>query len=44
MSNKKYSPEQISKLKRNEYVKLCSEKYITFTDEFKLLCIEQDTL
>lgn len=44
MSHKKYNREQISELERNKYVKSCSEKYITFTDEFKLLCIEQDTL
>lgn len=44
MSHKTYSKQQVEELLSNEYVAWCSEKYITFTDEFKLLCIEQDNL
>lgn len=44
MSSKRYSQDQIEELLANKYVKWCSEKYITFTDEFKLLCIQQDNL
>ena len=44
MSHKKYSEDQVVELLSNEYVKSCSEKYITFTDAFKVLCIEQDNL
>lgn len=44
MSHKRYNKEQIQELEWNKYVQSCSEKYISFTDEFKLLCIEQDTL
>ena len=32
----KYNQEQIKELKMNKYVKDCTEKYITFTDEFKI--------
>ncbi|HMS91734.1 MAG TPA: hypothetical protein PKC87_05915 [Candidatus Absconditabacterales bacterium] len=44
MSTIKYTKEQREILLGNTYVKKCSEKYITFTDAFKLLCIEQDAL
>lgn len=36
MANIKYSEAQIKELKENKYVKDCTEKYITFTDEFKI--------
>ena len=44
MTNIKYTTPQVSKLRENKYVKSCSKKYITFTDQFKLFCIEQDNL
>ena len=36
MSNKEYNKEQIELLKTNKYVKDCTAKYITFTDEIKI--------
>lgn len=36
MAKIKYTREQIKELKENKYVKDCSEKYLTFTDEFKM--------
>ncbi len=36
MAKIKYTAEQIKELKKNKYVKDCTEKYITFTDEFKM--------
>ena len=36
MAEIKYSATQIEELKQNKYVKDCTEKYITFTDEFKI--------
>ena len=36
MAGIKYNKEQIKELKDNKYVKDCTEKYITFTDEFKM--------
>ena len=36
MARIKYVAEQIKELKNNKYVKDCTEKYITFTDEFKI--------
>ena len=36
MAKIKYTQFQISELKQNKYVKDCTEKYITFTDEFKM--------
>jgi hypothetical protein len=36
MAGIKYNNEQIRELKGNRYVKDCTEKYITFTDEFKI--------
>jgi hypothetical protein len=44
MSKKQYSLEQIEELQIHKHVKSCSEKYITFTNEFKIFCIEQDNL
>jgi hypothetical protein len=44
MSHIKYSPEQVKELDNNSYVASATSKYITFTSEFKLLCIEQDEL
>lgn len=32
----KYNQDQIKELKMNKYVRDCTEKYITFTDEFKI--------
>lgn len=42
MSHKKYSSHQIEELLWNEYVKSCTEKYITFTDAFKIYCLKQN--
>ena len=36
MATIKYNQTQIEELKMNKYVKDCTEKYITFTDEFKI--------
>lgn len=36
MSNKEYNKVQIELLKTNKYVKGCTSKYITFTDEIKI--------
>lgn len=36
MAKIKYTQEQIIELKKNKYVTDCTEKYITFTDEFKM--------
>lgn len=36
MAKIKYNDLQIAELKQNKYVKDCTEKYITFTDEFKM--------
>ena len=38
----KYNKTQIEELKKNKYVKNCSSKYITFTDEFKIKVLELD--
>lgn len=35
-----YSSEQILQLKTNKYVKNCTERYITFTDECKIQVIK----
>ena len=43
MSHIKYSPEQIEELESNKYVASATSKYITFTSEFKLLCMQQDS-
>ena len=32
----KYNDSQIKELKQNKYVKDCTQKYITFTDKFKI--------
>jgi len=42
MSNKEYSEEQIGILKVNKYVRNCSSKYITFTDELKIEALKMD--
>lgn len=42
MSSIKYNPEQIQELESNKYVASATSKYISFSNEFKLLCIEQD--
>jgi len=42
MSNKEYSKEQIEILKANKYIKNCSSKYITFTDEIKIEALKLD--
>jgi hypothetical protein len=36
MAGIKYNIKQIEELKNNKYVKDCTQKYITFTDEFKI--------
>lgn len=41
MSGIKYSAEQQRELSSNKYVKQCSEKYIQFTDAFKIYCLQQ---
>lgn len=38
----KYTKEQIEELKNNKYVKDCTEKYLAFTDEFKVKVLELD--
>ena len=43
MSNSNYTKEQIKELKENKYVENCSNKYISFTDKFKLEAIKLDT-
>lgn len=40
MSGIKYNEEQIQELERNKYVRKCSSRYITFTDEFKIKWLE----
>jgi hypothetical protein len=40
MAEIKYSNEQIQELKSNKYVKDCTEKYLSFTDEFKILVLK----
>lgn len=40
MAEIKYSETQIEELKQNKYVKDCTQKYITFTDEFKILVLK----
>lgn len=42
MSKQEYTIEQIEELQNNSCVKICSSKYITFTDEFKLKALELD--
>jgi hypothetical protein len=43
MSKSDYSPEQIMLLKANlQYIKDCSSKYITFTDECKIEALKLD--
>jgi hypothetical protein len=42
MDKLKYSKEQIIKLKQNTYVKNCTSKYLSFTDEFKIKALELD--
>jgi hypothetical protein len=40
MSKFEYTKEQIQELIGNTYVKSCTSKYITFTDEFKVKAVE----
>jgi len=42
MAELKYSKEQIIELKKNKYVKNCTAKYLSFTDEFKIKALEFD--
>ena len=42
MSNKWYTKEQIQELLNIKYVKSCTSKYISFTDEFKIKALELD--
>ena len=44
MSQVTYNPEQIQELESNKYVASATSKYITFSSEFKLLCMQQDRL
>ena len=37
-----YTPEQIEVLKSNQYVKECTSKYISFTDECKINALKLD--
>ena len=43
MSKIEYTEEQIKELLNNPYIKDCSSKYITFTDEFKIKALELDS-
>lgn len=42
MSGIKYNKTQIEELKANVYIKAVTEKYITFTDKFKIQALELD--
>jgi len=42
MGKTRYNIQQIEELERNQYVTSATSKYISFSNEFKLLCIEQD--
>lgn len=42
MSGIKYNQAQLEELRRNKYIKTVTEKYITFTDEFKIQALELD--
>lgn len=42
MSKRKYTKEEMYILRQNKYVKKCSEKYITYTDEFKIKWLEMN--
>lgn len=42
MSKIEYTKKQIQELLKNPYVKNCSNKYITFTDKFKIKALELD--
>ena len=42
MSKIEYTQEQIQELISNPNVKSCTTKYITFTDEFKIIAIKLD--
>lgn len=41
MSGIKYTRQQQEELNLNAYVRKCSEKYIQFTDAFKIFCVKQ---
>lgn len=42
MTKVPYTPEQIQILQSNQYVKSCSEKYITFTDNCRITALKLD--
>ena len=42
MAGIKYNETQIQELRKNKYIKAVTEKYITFTDEFKIKALELD--
>lgn len=42
MAEIKYTKAQMEELRANKYVKSLTQKYITFTDEFKIRAIELD--
>ena len=42
MAGIKYSKKQVEELLKNKYVKDCTQKYIRFTDEFKIKVLELD--
>ena len=42
MAGIKYSKKQVEELLKNKYVKDCTQKYISFTDEFKIKVLELD--
>lgn len=41
MKKTKFNSEQISELLRNEHIKKCSSKSITYNKDFKLLAVQQ---
>ena len=43
MAGIKYSKKQVEELLKNKYVKDCTQKYISFTDEFKIKVLELDS-
>lgn len=43
MAGIKYSKKQIDELLKNKYIKDCTSKYISFTDEFKIKVLDLDS-
>lgn len=41
MSKRRFTKEEIEELSKNSYVKKCSEKSITYSNEFKLLAVRR---